>query len=216
MRQLRRLACPPILKSKAVEWTQRYLAKCTQDPKPRPTKSQYGHPEILKMLAAMSHKKCFYCERLLTEKQYTVDHYVEVSEARDKAFEWDNLYLCCCDCQDKLAEDTVTRAECLDPCDPQIDPADHMTFEDEYIRPRNDSHRGRQTIRKYQLDRDDLQLQRIRQLKQFHKVLLALKDQQIEQRRNYLNDTERDGLQSFAAPEAPFSLMFRDLLRALL
>ncbi len=216
MRQLRRLSCPEILTSNADEWTRRYLEKRAQNGKLRPQSGQYAHSGIVDTLEAMSHKKCFYCEHLLDDDELTVDHHVEVTEEPDKSFAWENLYLCCRGCQSKLAEATVPRAECLDPCDPSIDPADHLTFEDEIILPRNDSQRGRQTISKYKLRRGDLELRRIRQLKSFQKVWLALKDQQIQQGRKQLDDEQRMLLQRFAAPEAPFSLMFRDLLRALL
>lgn len=215
MRQLRRLSCPEILTSKAEEWTRRYLEKRAQNGKLRPDSRQYAHPEIRDTLAAMSHKKCFYCEHLMDEDELTVDHHVEVSEEPGKAFAWENLYLCCRGCQGKLAEATIPRAECLDPCDTSIDPADHLSFEDEIILPRNDSQRGRQTISKYKLRRGDLELRRSRRLKSFHKAWLAVKDQQIQQGRSQLSDEERAVLQRFAAPEAPFSLMFRDLLRAL-
>lgn len=216
MRQLKRLACPEILASKTDEWTRRYQEKRSQNPKLRPDSRQYAHRDILDTLAAMSHKKCFYCEHLLDEDEYTVDHHVEVSEASGKAFAWDNLYLCCRGCQGKLAEATVPRADCLDPCDPRIDPADHLTFKHEVILPRNDSQRGRQTIRKHKLDRGDLELRRIRQLKLFLIESNRIKDRQIEQGRTHLTDDERALLRRFSAPEHPFSLMFRELLRAAL
>jgi uncharacterized protein (TIGR02646 family) len=215
MRQLQRLACPAILTSKADDWTRRYLEKRSQNPKLRPDSRQYAHREILDTLAAMSHKKCFYCEHLLDEDEYTVDHYVEVSEAPEKAFAWDNLYLCCRGCQGKLAEATVARADCLDPCDAGIDPAEHLTFEHEVILPRNDSQRGRQTIRKQKLDRGDLQLRRSRRLNRFKDELVAIQRAQIQEGRKELTDDERDRLRRFGAPEAPFSLMFRELLQAL-
>jgi hypothetical protein len=163
----------------------------------------------------MSHKKCFYCEHLMDEDEFTVDHHVEVSEAPDKAFAWGNLYLCCRGCQGKLAEATVPRAECLDPCDPGVDPAEHLTFADEIILPRHDSQRGRQTISKYKLRRGDLELRRSRRLNLFKNTLIAIQRLQLEQGRKQLSDEERALLERFAAPEAPFSLMFRDLLRDL-
>jgi uncharacterized protein (TIGR02646 family) len=216
MRQLQRLACPPLLAGNADEWTCRYLEKRAHAPGARPDSRQYAHRDILETLEAMSHKKCFYCERLLDEDEYTVDHYVEVNEAPDKAFAWENLYLCCGGCQDKLKEATVPRAECLDPCDPQIDPADHLTFDDELIRPQNDSQRGRQTIRKYKLNRGALELRRSRRLKLFHKTVIDIQHRQIQEGRQEITDEERALLRHFAEPEAPFSLMFRQLVRSAL
>jgi uncharacterized protein (TIGR02646 family) len=215
MRQLRRLSCPEILTSKAEEWTRRYLERRAHG-KLRPESRQYAHPDIVDTLAAISHKKCFYCERLLNEAEYEVDHYVEIREEPDKAFAWENLYLSCKGCQGKLTEAIVPRAECLDPCHPGLDPADHLAFEDEIILPRNDSQRGRQTISKYKLQRADLEIRRSRRLRLFYKTLSDTWKQQAQQGRSELDDEERALLQRFAAPEAPFSLMFRDLLQALL
>jgi hypothetical protein len=110
----------------------------------------------------MSHHKCFYCERGLTRREQEVDHYVEVSARRDLAFAWDNLYLCCPDCNSQKAPDAqVACADCVDPCSPTQPPSDHLGFADECIFPRND--RGRHTVRKYRLDRDALDLKRSRE-----------------------------------------------------
>lgn len=215
MRQLRRLSCPEILTRKAEEWTRRYLEKRAQNGKPRPESRQYAHPDIVETLAAMSHKKCFYCEHLMNEDEFEVDHYIEVSEAPEKSFAWENLYLCCKTCQKRPTEGTVPRAECLDPCDASIDPAAHLTFEKEVILPRNDSQRGRQTIRKYKLDRGKLELLRSRRLQLFYKTLSDSWKQEAQQGRSQLSDEARAVLLRFAEPEAPFSLMFRELVRAL-
>jgi uncharacterized protein (TIGR02646 family) len=204
------------LTDNAEDWTRSYQKKRPQSPKLRPDSRQYGHREIRKALAAMSHKKCFYCEHRLDEDEYTVDHYIEVNQAPDKAFAWDNLYLCCHGCQSKLTEATAPRADCLDPCDARIDPADHLTFEHEVILPRNDSQRGRQTIRKHKLDRGDLGLRRSRRLNLFNHVMIAIQRKQIEQGRRHLADEERALLQRFGEHEAPFSLMFRGLLQQVL
>lgn len=105
---------------------------------------------------------------------------------------------------------------CLDPCDARIDPADHLAFQDEAILPRSDSQCGRQTIRKYKLDRSDLALRRSRRLNLFQKALLAVNARQIEQGRKHLTADERALLLRFGEPGAPFSLMFRGLLQAFL
>ena len=39
----------------------------------------------------MTHGKCFYCERRLTDSEQEVDHHVEVAERPELAFEWSNL-----------------------------------------------------------------------------------------------------------------------------
>lgn len=78
--------------------------------------------------------------------------------------------------------------------------------------PRNGSERGRRTICKHRLDRGDLQLRRSRRLNRFKDVLITIQKQQLTEGRTHLTDDERAVLHEFAAPEAPFSLMFRELL----
>ena len=214
MIHIERPPCPAILEQKAQAWTERHLEKLVENPKIRPLKSQYAHRDIVDILAAMSHRKCFYCESRLDEDEYTVDHYIECSEEPAQSFVWENLYLCCKSCQGKLAEKTVPRADCIDPCDPAVDPADHLAFEDEIIRARGDSRQGRQTIRKHKLDRGELELRRARQLKRFYQVLAQIRLAQIDGGRRALTDHEAERLRSFAAPEHPFSLMFRHVLAA--
>ncbi|MDO9020645.1 MAG: hypothetical protein Q8S73_44170 [Deltaproteobacteria bacterium] len=52
---------------KAAAWTGRYLAERQAHPTRRPDHRCYGHDEVRVELRRMSHHKCFYCERRLTE-----------------------------------------------------------------------------------------------------------------------------------------------------
>ena len=64
----------------------------------RPDSRQYGHRDVRDALHAMSFNKCFYCEQKLSESEAEVEHFVEVSEQRELAFTWTNLYLSCRGC----------------------------------------------------------------------------------------------------------------------
>ena len=115
------------------------------------------------------HGKCFYCEG---EGKMTVDHYIEVAERGDLAFAWINLYLACEGCQAKVPNTSIPVTDCVDPCDPATNPADHLKFEDEYITFLTP--RGEQTIKKYRLKRDPLVSERRRMLQRFNADLIEL------------------------------------------
>src|SRR5205823_1228658 len=98
---------------------------------------------------------------------------------------------------------------CVDPCDAAVDPADHLTFDDEFIRSKNESVRGGQTIRKYRLDRDDVDHKRVRLLRDFLKRLDEIKDAQIRDGGRPMTGAEKEVLCAYRQRERPFSLMFR-------
>jgi 5-methylcytosine-specific restriction endonuclease McrA len=209
MRHLKRLPAPQILTDKKEEWTHRFL----QSNKPRPDSSKYAHDEIRSTLNAMSFHKCFYCERKLKGIPQEVDHYVEVAEAREKAFEWENLCLACSDCNKKLPNRSIPNQATLDPfvyTDEEI--MEHITFEDEIIMINQASAVGAQTIRKYKLDSETLDLLRGKYLKEFHKELIKILESRIREKRSHLNAQEKSALRRFAQIDHPFSLMFKILL----
>ncbi len=106
-------------------------------------------------------------------------------------------------------------SECLDPCKPAENPADHLTFEGEYISPRPASQKGVKTIQKYKLNRDDLNYRRVRQLRKFMETLLKLRDRQICDGGRPLTDAEKELLANFKESHHAFSLMFRVYLAKL-
>lgn len=209
MIQIARLACPAKLTDKGPQWLATFLASGRS----RPPSGQYDHPEVLDVLEAMSHRKCFFCEQRLARSEYTVEHYADIAEDKNKTFEWANLYLACLPCNKRqLSEQTIPRADCLDPCSTAIDPAEHITFTDEVIRCRDDSTRGQSTIDKYKLDRDDLERRRAKQIIKFQKLLIKIQREQNEDGGRPMTPAELDALRYFARPAHAFSLMFRDLL----
>lgn len=205
---------PEILASKRDEWLTKFLTKRSKDPKVRPDSSKYAHGDIKAALRRMSHGKCFYCESK-PDDGTEVDHHVEVAEDPSLAFNWDNLYLACGRCNQGKKTKHVALSECVDPCAARIDPAAHLTFDDEQIRPRNGSARGRATIRKYHLDDPLLDLQRSRALRVLDRARAAIQDRRLAQGGRPLADDERELLHSFALAERPFTLMLRVALRAL-
>lgn len=208
MRHFKRLPAPQILSDKKEEWTQKFL----QGTKPRPDSSKYAHEEIRGTLNAMSFHKCFYCERKLKGIPKEVDHYAEVAEAREKAFEWENLCLACSDCNKKLPNRSIPNHETLNPCvhsDEEI--MGHLTFEDEIIIINNASAVGAQTIRKYRLDSETLDLLRGKHLREFQKLLTIILRNCMREKRSHLNAQELDVLNRFQQTDQPFSLMFKIL-----
>jgi uncharacterized protein (TIGR02646 family) len=204
---------PEILQRKKEEWLARFLNKRAKGTA-RPDPSKYAHEDIKAALQRMSHGKCFYCESKLDDGGQ-VDHYVELADDPALAFTWTNLYLSCGPCnQAKKGTKHVPRDACVDPCAPGSDPEVHLTFDDELILPKNDSARGRATIRKFALDSLALNHQRCRALRDLERTCWFLEKRAAQSGRS-LDDDERELLMRFGQPERPFSLMLRVALRAL-
>jgi len=210
-----RLPEPARLTESKEKWLTAYLKRRETRPGLRPDSRQYGHPEIRSTLEAISYNKCFYCERKLVETKGEVDHYIEVAEEPALAFDWYNLYLSCPDCnRRKLSNVMIPVSDCLDPCDPTESPADHLTFDDEHVRPKDGSPKGSKTVQKYKLERLSLNYLRLKQLQQFCELLLELRERQRRDGRP-LTQPEKEVLASFKEPQHAFSLMFSTYLAKL-
>lgn len=144
MRHIDRAAEPPILKKKKDTWLRDFLASG----KDRPESSKYAHPDVLEYLKRMSSCKCFYCESSLKGTPKEVDHHIEVSIDKNKAFCWENLYLACSSCNHKANENRIPSASTLDPCaDSDDDIKKHITFDAEQIISVGLSKKGQETIK---------------------------------------------------------------------
>ncbi len=205
---IRRLAEPQVLAENKARWTAKYLEERMKSPGKRPSSSQYAHRDVVATLERMSFHKCFYCEQSTKQCKREVDHYIEVAERPDLAFEWSNLYLSCDGCNDKLPNRSIPAAECLDPCDASAKPAEHLTYDDELIRPKEGSPEGRRTIQKYKLDRTELDHKRVRQLRLFDKTLKEILRAMNAAGGRAMSEAEKELLRSFRDPSQPFSLMF--------
>ncbi len=200
---------PQILKVKKAQWDRAFDDRRTTSPKAKPWSAQYAHEEIKSCLEGMSHFKCFYCEQRVKGRA-EVDHYIECAERPDLAHDWKNLYLSCFDCNHKKIRNGVLPVDdCIDPCDSSMNPAEHLAFQSDLIRARNNSERGRKTIRKYALDRPELDSERRKLLVYFMETYSEILVNMNREGRQTMRDDEREILLSFAQPDSPFSLMFR-------
>lgn len=204
MIQIIRQPEPAHLAKNRDKWLTKFLEKRANKPDARPSNKQYGHEKIRVVLRAMSHNKCFYCERKLEEgtEQEQVDHYNTITDAPEKAFSWDNLYLSCPECNKKLANPVD---ECLNPCG-NVDPREHLTFDREEIKFR--SALGENTVCKYKLERGTLNHLRVRALQRFGEKLHRLDKKTAnlpsDKRKLVLGEL----LQQYCSPQQEFSLMF--------
>ena len=209
MRGLTRLPEPQILIDRGSTWTNDFITST----KPRPDSSKYGHDKIRIQLISMSFCKCFYCESKLTDKPKEVDHHIEVSVRRELSFTWDNLYLCCDNCNNKLNHATIPIDKALDPCrndDSEIQ--EHLTFVNEMITSVDGSTLGFNTIQKYRLDSELLDKRRITQLNIFYRVLDSIRQNQIKNGGRKINQSELSLLNRFKQSDQPYSLMFKVIL----
>jgi hypothetical protein len=146
----------------------------------------------------MSHNKCFYCENEGT----SVDHYTEVAERGDLVFTWENLYLSCDDCQNKIPNTSIPVTDCVDPCRIEDPPEDHLMFESEYVRYRTP--KGEQTVKKYKLNRELLVSQRRKMLQTISETILSMcKSKGTDD----FNASERAKLRQFAQSDHLFSML---------
>lgn len=209
MRGLIRLPKPQILIDKEDKWKNDFIASG----KARPDSSKYGHDKIRDELASMSFHKCFYCESKLKLVQKEVDHHIEVSINKALAFEWNNLYLSCDNCNNKINHDAISIHEALDPCrndDSEI--REHLTFIDEMITAIDSSQIGFKTIQKYRLDSELLDKRRITQLNIFYRVLDVIRQNQIKNGGRRMIESEISLLNRFKQADQPYSLMFSMIL----
>ena len=207
MRSLSRLEKPNILVEKEITWTKAYI----NSKKDRPDNSKYGHSEIRNQLCRISFKKCYYSEvKFASETEGQVDHYIEVTENKNLAFDWDNLYLSHKDCnQGKPSNLSLPNSNTLNPfVDNDNEIENHLTFEDEFITAKNNSAKGLNTIKKYRLDKDIFNILRSKELRKFEKLLIEIyKKMNMSNRK--INELEINALNTFGQPDSAFSLMFK-------
>ena len=84
MRYIERIAKPEILERKADTWQDAFVGS---DKKRRIT-TKYAHRQVRESLNTMSFHKCFYCERKLKDIPEEIDHFIEVAERKELAYEW--------------------------------------------------------------------------------------------------------------------------------
>lgn len=214
MRHIERLSKPNILVEKQGEWQEKFEAKRAINPSARPDSSKYGNPKIRERLEACSCGKCFYCESKLGGTQKEIDHLVEVSISPGLAYEWDNLYLSCSNCNDKLSHEEIPVEKVLDPCtDSDVTIQNNLTFEDECICSQPGSQIGVDTIKKFRLNSDLLDLKRGKWLQKIMKEALAIRKCMIDEGRKEATADEKRSLLRYMQPDQPYSLMSEIFLK---
>ena len=156
----------------------------------------------------MSYGKCFYCETKSSGINKEVDHFIEVAIDSSKAYTWDNLYLACNNCNDKLDNNAIPVNEVLNPCidsDEEIQRC--ITFVSEQITAVDASAKGLKTIKKYRLDKEIMDLRRGRVLRCLANKALSIHQRMIQERRFEFNEEERKSILHFMSPDQPYSLM---------
>lgn len=209
MRHLNRLPPPIILVEKSTKWTSDFISSG----KNRPDSNKYGHKEIRDKLNSISFYKCFYCETLLKDNPKEVDHHIEVSIDKTKAFEWNNLYLSCDNCNNKENHNSIPINLALDPCknsDSEIEV--NIMFEDEVIKPKNGSKLGLDTIQKYKLNTELLDKRRLNHLKNFIKLINAIEKNCRQTGRMNFNENEINVINNFMNLDEPYTLMIKNYL----
>ncbi|MBR2887220.1 MAG: HNH endonuclease, partial [Bacteroidales bacterium] len=112
MRHINKGCEPEYLTEHKDKWLEAFLT----NNKPRPDSKKYAHPKIVDALWSASNGKCFYCECSLDDKSKEVDHFIEVAERKDLAFDWNNLNLSCDQCNNKRPNKDIPVDKVLDPC----------------------------------------------------------------------------------------------------
>jgi hypothetical protein len=209
MRKLQRHTKPSILIDRGEAWLSNFMASGNK----RPDSSKYAHTAIKTELNSMSFHKCFYCETKLKGEPKEVDHHVEVSVDKTLSYTWENLYLSCDNCNNKIPHDSIPVNSVLNPCLSTDDVIQqHLTFNKELINPKDNSELGLRTIQKFRLDTELLDTRRLKQICLFQELLLEIRRKQIEENRNYLDNDEINAINAFSRIDNPFSLMFKILI----
>lgn len=212
MRYIKRLPKPNILVKKEEEWLKKFLEKRKTNKKFRPANSTYRHDEIYSLLCTMSKYKCFYCEQTLKGIKKEIEHHIEIQCDATLAFDWDNLNLSCAGCNAKLTHKVIPISDALQPCIDSDDEIEkHISFNNEQIY--DLTTKGDLTIKKYKLDRENLDYLRLKELQTFKDTYNVLLRKAMREKRTTLSPNEYEILKEFARKHKPFSFMFKVLLK---
>ena len=214
MRHIDRLPIPQILAEKQDAWQEKFNEKRAKNPKARPESNKYGHPQIRERLNRCSYGKCFYGETILNNDMQEIDHFKEVALAPELAYAWENLYLSCHKCNDKIAHDAIPVEKVLDPCkDSDEEIQESITFDDECIYALPGSEKGLDTIKKFRLNSDALDLKRSRWLNFLKNEIINIQKIGMQEQRKELTPKEKQRLLMFTQRDQPYSLMCEIYLR---
>lgn len=192
------------------EHKDKWLKTFIESGKTRPDSKKYAHPKIVDALWNVSNGKCFYCESSLGDKSKEVDHFIEVAERKDLAYDWNNLNLSCDQCNNKRPNKDIPVEKVLDPCkDSDEEIQNCITFDCNVMHEVNNSEKGRQTIKKYNLNSREQLYRRSEYLSQFAKLIISLNCNGV----NSLTDNQKELIRSLSYPTRPYSYMMEVFLK---
>lgn len=208
MKHIDRLDVPKILAKNQKKWEEAYRKKLATNPKSRPDSSKYAHKDIRGQLMNMSYGKCFYCESQLKDEPKEVDHYIEVTCDKGKAYEWNNLYLACLNCNDKADHNSIPVTDALDPCsDSDETIRENITFDNEIIQAVPGSPKGLATIKKFRLNSELLDRKRGKWLNRIDKDVREILLSMYDENRREMTEEEKNLLLQYLQPTSCYSLM---------
>lgn len=184
MRKLRKIEKPDILANNAHIWEES-LTECIKQGKeiPDSLRKKYSHKDVKEALLKETHKKCAYCESLITHIDYgDIEHIIPKSIFPEKTFEWENLTIACGKCNQNKSN---YYSETLPLINPYLDnPEDEIIFYGPV--PVYNSYKGRITISKLKLDRVDLLEKRAEKLKDISPLRLEYLNTKDELLKSYI------------------------------
>ncbi len=177
MTPLQRTPAPDFLLQHWEEWGKLWQKKLVENPKasfPYPQVQGQGKEQIREQLFAMSAEHCAFCDAL--NAQETIEHFKPKKQFPLVAYQWENLYPCCGDCQGKndRYSDALLRPDADDYSFRRYFILDFPTFE---LCPNpeaeaSDQERAKITIELYRLNRPTAKKSRKLSWKNF-RLLLA-------------------------------------------
>ncbi|TAE31633.1 MAG: hypothetical protein EAZ91_07290 [Cytophagales bacterium] len=195
--------------------------------------SIYGHKSVKEALIGLQKDKCCFCQGFVTDTSYgDVEHFrpkggYQQSEQQSLqkpgyywlAYDFSNLFFACQKCNEvykrnyfPLADESKRALSHTNDClledslilHPELDnPEDHITFVDEVVKSRNQSVKGRETIKRTGLDREKLNDSRLEYLETL-RVLAIIARSKAEEAYH-----AREHLKRLGQPGRLFSAMVR-------
>jgi 5-methylcytosine-specific restriction endonuclease McrA len=162
LRLLKKLEEPDILKANKVVWTAEYVAAPIGS-KPE----RWRHDQIVQRLRSETCEKCAYCEAIIEDVSYPhVEHILPKTRMPEQVYSWQNLTRACEVCNTKKGNYHNPIAPLLHPYDD--DPSEHLDFHGPIVSWRLGSIAGERTVKRLDLSRPALVVERARRIQQLH------------------------------------------------
>jgi hypothetical protein len=150
---------PRIVVHRGSTWTADYVQRSSAGSARQHLPAHYRHAEIKAALRLECHDKCMYCETRVSHSQYgDIDHQIPVSLRPDLVVDWLNLGYSCEKCNNNKGDYWDEHFPLVNPY--IEDPSQFLTFAGPMILPRPGNLRGKLTIERIDLNRNELIAQR--------------------------------------------------------